>query len=340
MSPPFADMRTVQGAILSERLGYNPQYENPGDPWGRPMNYPMVWLFVAKTLSLEVELHFLLFVAAYVALFVVVLIWLLARYPSAWLLAACCSSATLLAVERGNNDIVIFVLLTIAFASRWGIVSSVGVLAACYLKLFPIAAACVLLRRPLLLLLTITFFLTYVAVSWSDVLGTLNGVPASAHLSYGTKSLAAICGYSIRWSVILAAHAALGVAVTVIFRSQFTSIFKGAREDVGFRLFLGGASIYVLTFAISSSWDYRLIFLILCIPWLADAQRSKRCSGFLIAILIAMCDYWLSPLGIVARVAVVTAKTAIFVVFFAILLTHVTELAHSLHLRRYLSRAK
>jgi hypothetical protein len=49
MYPPFADLRTVQGALTSIARGFDPQITNPGDPWSRPMNYPMVWIKIAKT---------------------------------------------------------------------------------------------------------------------------------------------------------------------------------------------------------------------------------------------------------------------------------------------------
>lgn len=50
MSPPFADLRTVQGALATLAEGGDPRIANPGDPWGRAFNYPPVWLAVARAL--------------------------------------------------------------------------------------------------------------------------------------------------------------------------------------------------------------------------------------------------------------------------------------------------
>ncbi|MBY0379068.1 MAG: hypothetical protein K2P99_01565, partial [Burkholderiales bacterium] len=38
--PVFGDMRVIQGSIDSYNAGFNPHIFNPGDPWGRLMNYP------------------------------------------------------------------------------------------------------------------------------------------------------------------------------------------------------------------------------------------------------------------------------------------------------------
>ena len=43
MYPYFADLRTITGGAESWALGYDPLVNNPGDPWGRLMNYPRVW---------------------------------------------------------------------------------------------------------------------------------------------------------------------------------------------------------------------------------------------------------------------------------------------------------
>jgi len=42
MKPIFADLRPLQGAALSIKEGFDPNYVNPGDPWGRAQNYPSI----------------------------------------------------------------------------------------------------------------------------------------------------------------------------------------------------------------------------------------------------------------------------------------------------------
>ena len=43
MSPPFADLRVITHGADSIARGLDPLVSNPGDPWGRPLNYPRIW---------------------------------------------------------------------------------------------------------------------------------------------------------------------------------------------------------------------------------------------------------------------------------------------------------
>ena len=40
----FFDTRNLTAALECRRLGFDPLVQNPCDPWGRPLNYPRVWL--------------------------------------------------------------------------------------------------------------------------------------------------------------------------------------------------------------------------------------------------------------------------------------------------------
>ena len=75
-------MRTVQGALYSLNEGFNPQINNPGDPWGRSMNYPSIWISISELFNLQIELHFKIFVSLMVLLFLGCCFLMLRQYPS------------------------------------------------------------------------------------------------------------------------------------------------------------------------------------------------------------------------------------------------------------------
>ena len=83
---------------------------------------------------------------------------------------------------------------------------------------------------------------------------------------------------------------------------------------------LVGAAIYVGTFILSSNWDYRLIFLIFCIPFLQ--QRPFPCARAVILVMLpamneTLLTYWF---GVTGLVVAQLAKTVIFAVLSAYLL--------------------
>ena len=42
--PAFGDMRTSTGINFSLACGFDPMLDNPGDPWGRAVEYPRIWI--------------------------------------------------------------------------------------------------------------------------------------------------------------------------------------------------------------------------------------------------------------------------------------------------------
>jgi hypothetical protein len=111
LEPYFADMRTVQGALSSIQQGFNPQLVNPGDPWGRPMNYPYVWVAISDFFSLDSEKNYLILIIFSVTTYLTICLNVLRKYPSIWLLLTIFSGSSMLAIERCNNDLIVFILL-------------------------------------------------------------------------------------------------------------------------------------------------------------------------------------------------------------------------------------
>src|SRR5262249_26337467 len=61
MSPPFADMRGIQGAVKSTDQGLNPLISNPNDPWHRSLNYPLIWVKIGQVVNLPDKSRFIEF---------------------------------------------------------------------------------------------------------------------------------------------------------------------------------------------------------------------------------------------------------------------------------------
>ena len=113
---------------------------------------------------------------------------------------------------------------------------------------------------------------------------------------------------------------AIGIATLALAYSFSKSNMVRQRQGTAFNLMLVGASIYVGTFMLSSNFDYRLIFLIFCIPFL-QTRPFPFARAVIVAVLVAMNDtlitHWLKLAG---HILVELAKISIFVVFGAYLL--------------------
>lgn len=318
MMPIFADMRVIQAATDLSRRGIDPQTHSLEPISAFPMNYPSIWIGIGEVLNLPVESHFLVVCALVLLSFVGVGCFLLYRFPSYGLLACLLSTATLLGMERGNCDLVVFCLVfafALAMPRNW---SLVPLLLAIALKLYPVfAIAGYLIGRRYRIFLFAVAAASVVFVLYRHELAGIRAVTlqgSSFVISYGFPSLADYFverRLSLWYFGLLAAiiGAATIFLTLILFRRPALALPEGQTFD----LFVAGASIYVGTFILSSNWDYRLIFLILCVPFLmAGSVRFGRLLAVL--IIIAMNELLLRRLGVAGLAAVWLSKIGLFVV--------------------------
>jgi hypothetical protein len=321
---PFLDMRSIQGAVTSAQQGFNPHVFNPNDPGGRVLTYPLIWVKIGKVLNLPDELRFLQFCTLMILCFVGINAYILYRFPSFGLLACLLSTATLLGIERGSTDLIMYSLVFVFALVLPKKLSPVPVLVATALKFYPVFSLVIFLikRQFLLLFLSLIAALAIFGYMWDELAIirqslSLEMEAGDASLTYGFMSSA---DYFSLQGLGLAILLCLAIFVTAFYLKKTKGLQRHQHEDeFETTLFLAGASIYVGTFIILSNYDFRLIFLIFCIPFLG--ARRFLFSGFLvIPIIVAMNDSIIhNLLGTTGRALMWFAKNGVFVVLSAYL---------------------
>jgi hypothetical protein len=333
MSPFFADLRTIQGAISTADSGLNPQTVNPGDPWARTMNYPLIWLEIGRFFRIQEPVNFLFFGSVIVGSALVALFVMLVRFKSVFLLLMLVSGSTLLALERGNNDLIVFALLTFVALSSSVLVQSLLVLATA-LKLYPIAAMFSLKARRNQLLVIIAFQIAMLIVLFPQLAYLRGGNTASGSLSFGFSSIGALVekftreylGLNLTSSHLTLVVAILSFATIFILHLKRVPPAVDALAVVGSdrrRLFLAGAGVYCASFTLSSNWDYRLIFLVLCYPFLMQLQSfvySKLLPAFILTSLNYLALASILP-DQVASLLVQASKLSTFILLMSLVTT-------------------
>ena len=313
----FLDMRFIQEAVISARQGFDPQVFNQ-------FNYPRIWLQIGETLNLPEEPNFILFSSLMVLSFITVCASVLYSFPSYGLLACALSTATLHGIERGNIDLIMFCLVFASVLLFPRIASPVPILIATALKLYPIFGLGLFLVKGQLRLLLASLIIVIATFlsNWHDLPTIQSLTPVGAYEAYGFPSLATY--FSARnlptWMFNgLALVICAAAAVVVVYLYKIRDIRRN--EGFEFDLFLVGGSIYVGTFIFSSNWDYRLMFLIFCVPFLQIA-RPWFARLLVIAIVIAMNEKVIHPLLGRAGFGMVSfAKIGLFVVLIGYLTT-------------------
>lgn len=303
MHPEFADARTVTGASVSLAQGLDPAVANPGDPWSRPFNYPRVWLGLARLgIDPDDTTAYAAAMLAALLLGLAALLPLANDLPTLMLLApAVCAPTTWFAIERGNNDLMMFGLISCAAfaARRRPRTANALVLSAAVLKLFPAFALANLLggsRRTALRVggIAAAGLAGYALWIRHDLVQIAAATEHKAAIEYGIATvplaLAARTGTPVATWMASAGALVVASAVGALWLRHRVRLVT-APSPHAFAAFLCGAAIYVGTFCLGRNFDYRLIFLILTVPQLGHWCRatngwSRRFLAGLIAVLL------------------------------------------------------
>lgn len=309
-TPAFIDLHVFAAAQTELAGGGDPYVSNPTDPQRRPFNYPRVWLTFMRFTATPNVIATIGVAFALAALTAVLAFW--GRLtPGEGIFGGLllCSPAVMLGVERGNTDLLIFALVALGLGVRGRIASVVWLLAAA-LKLFPVLAFGALLDRSWRawtrkVAVPLALFALYLIYTFHDLGFVLRNTGAGWVQSYGAKvpvaaAVQALRYYGLgaidfqRWALTatLIALGGLGAAVLIGWRlgpaPEPASVLPedhdapvastpALRLLTGFRI---GALIYVTTFLVGTSFDYRQCFLLLTVPqlflWVREPRGARR----------------------------------------------------------------
>jgi len=292
LSPHFSDARVITASAEAKALGFDPMVYNPLLPKGVVMDYPRIWQLLFH-LGID-QKDTIYFEVVFVSLFFLGIFLFVGEINQPIAVVLACgifSPSVLLAIERGSNDLVIFFLLALSLmVIRKSTAASAGVIAFAFLlKLFPVFAVAVFLkedRRRFFKFLTgsILFVGTYCILQRNEIRAVRAGVSTTDWDSYGivvnwlelerlihSPLLSQLVCYAVIGATIM-----LCVLLPVRPRESQDAVADQSHIDA-FRM---GASIYVGTYLLGSSFDYRLMFLLFTIPqltqWLSNSDSRLR----------------------------------------------------------------
>lgn len=313
LGPWFRDAYAMLAASDSARAGFNPYVVNPYDLIHERHIYTD-WWYVLGDLGLDRTDHMWLG-GVWVGLFWLAVLWVL---PLANLrqtlvtLAICASPPFWLIINRGNPDLLMFTLLTLAagFAlrdNRWGgRLALLPVLLAAGLKYYPLLGAVILLwpagslreRAVRLALATVTTagllwllrdaIVNYLSVGWL----------ARGQFVFGAAALPMKLGLDGAACVRLGLVAGLGLAVWAAWRTRDEPLSWDQRDKTGL-LFVLGATLLVGNFFLTVGFLYKIIFAVWLLPafftWAQGTGSHRRLARLWLGVLMLLV--WLVPLA-------------------------------------------
>ncbi len=296
----FLDSYAILASSDAVRAGLDPSQPNPLDVFQRQHSYSD-WWFLLGDLGFTRDDNFLIGGSWVLAFGATALAILRPRCYREAILGAAVSLAPpiVLAVNRANNDLVVFTvlaagLLCLREAKPWRLaLFGVALMLATGLKFYPIiAGGALLLVRPLKLM-RCAAALTWLAAgltlvsAWGDFKRAVFPAPTEV-FTFG----APIVFRDLGWTgarALLAGAGLLGLAAVVCVWRGWSLRLNDASADLRARLaFAAGAALLVGCFVAGISYSYRLVYMIFLVPWLwrqAASPAARWLGGLLLAAL-------------------------------------------------------
>jgi hypothetical protein len=285
--PIFYDLRLIAAGAESYSKGYDPAYNNPFDPEQRLFNYPRIWYLVFASginQNSTVILGILLALSFFVS--IGTLRGEIDKTTATIQTMIVFSPAVLLGIERGNVDILIFVLLAIAlFIKDYSkTLSLVVLLLSIALKIFPIFGIGYLLdgnRRSIkYIIIGILSTAAYMLFSLDDMRHIFSVTQKGVDVSYGvsvlpTKLSPYLGDYftTVKLLLFILAIVLIMISWCLALRNKDQILNLNSHHLSMFRL---AAAIYIGTFLLGNNWDYRLMFIIFAIPQIVVWAHEKH----------------------------------------------------------------
>jgi hypothetical protein len=336
MIPPHFDLRFYQYPAMAIEAGRNPLFATH-ESWaaGLPQNwqgmsrYYLPIFKLSHFLNFYKEIYFLIFANFIIINFIICIYKLIKlKKNSFWILILFFSGSTLLGIERTNNDLIIFCLLYWA-AVFPNILGTIFVLIATYIEFWPLVSVISFIKKKIkiLLLFSLVIFVVYF---YKFMLGETGLVVVNDWFSFGSKSTSVTLQ---RYSLININH--ISISFFLVLLSLLTFIKKINFLKLEFnkepnhfyeRLFLIGSSTFCGLYILQSNYDYKLILLILCVPYIS-LLKNKIDKYLLLLCMIISSNYNLfvsypftgKGLNIIIPVL---SKNIVFVMIFALLLKY------------------
>ena len=296
----FLDTDTVLSAVRCFNQGIDAYSTNPCDDLGRVYTYSPLWM--RALMPFPVDEKWIIPAGLAVDLAFLASLFLLPPMRS-WRMAAivtlgAVSSASIFAMERGNNDLVLFTLvcITAALAARSPALRYLGYSAALLaglLKYYPMAVMALAMReKPGRFFwvagasIAVTGF--FVAMVWSDLWKAFANIPEGSwwHDMFGSETLggglAQLNGWP-EWSEtaigVVLSLSAFAAAARIAGSERFEEALEGlSRREWDFLLV--GSLIAIGCFFTAQNIGYRAVHILLALPGLVVIGRGR---GLLIA---------------------------------------------------------
>ena len=316
----FLDTDTVMSAVRCLRRGVDVFVVNPCDVLGRVYDYSPLWLLLAKlpvTDAWTMPAGFVVDAAFLLSLLLLPVAR--GRAECCFILLGLLSPGVVFAVERGNNDLVLFVLAAIAatLACRTPALRLLGYAAALLaglLKYYPMLLMILATReRPArfwaVTAASVAVLLLFLAVMGHDLVRALRLIPVGPWFGdmFGSSTAAGGLAAMLGWSDPVRHMVQAAMTLAAWAAGLWIGLRRGIAEalarlsDAERMALLAGSALIIACFFTAQNIGYRVTHLLLVLPALTALWRLDRRRVWAWATGAAIALLWSQNWGSLPR---------------------------------------
>ncbi|MBM7038057.1 hypothetical protein [Vibrio ulleungensis] len=299
MTYPFGDIRNVTNYNSFIESGLDPRSDLFVNNEGQtipPFNYPSFWLTFPilnidnkDTIYFGVSFFILFAIGTYLTLKIRNRIDFLVYLPLLF------SPVVALLIERGNNDQVAFFFVSLfCYFNKNRIIQMIAYYFAFAVKFFPVVIIASLTEKVnlksikigLLIFLPVSL---YILTTYPEIIDLGKATPvSSSYYGYGWKTYSLTLSNHFNQNLLN-----LFSFISIAFLFLYFIRINPKKTYTNFSnheliMFTSGLLIYIATYIIGTSYDYRLVFLLLTIPTLLKLNNKVS----ILSIIIIVFLFW------------------------------------------------
>jgi hypothetical protein len=293
----FYDTRQFAMGAESYYQGYDPLIENPANDRGQRLTYPRIWHVLFPLVVDQSRTNIMGSIVVIIFFIGLGIFWFSTKFDNLTyfiLSVITLSPPVMLGIERANNELIIFFILSLAltvdYYSRIGGLSLF--LFASILKFQPVLGFIYLIKEEkrkfwILFLSALGLFALYMYWIKDDLHYVFTAISQGVSSSYGINVWWKAIGHRRYFNLPLSESTQMIfhvlsyiLAATIIIVTLYLSIRQKnnetCRQSRYIDAFRVGAAIYTGSFLLLTNNDYRLVFMIFTVPQLVDWMRNKE----------------------------------------------------------------
>ncbi len=292
-SNKFYDLRYLQyiagyidSVFLPSDILYN-AYKYHGSEM--VINYPRIWIIISHYSNIQSDTVLYSTYAIFFLLYSYIFLNFSKKFQSYFFCYLFICGSNLLLLERGNVDFIIIVLIFYTFLSKFKFLQYLGFLIVSCLKIYPAFSLLFFLKNKksvIYIVLLSLIFLIYLLIIKNDIKNISIVNPINGNSSYGFLSI--IINLEKYLNISLNYILFVSLNILLLLTMYFKFFIKKLNETnlSNSNIFLLGGGIFIFTFIINTHHDYRMMFLIFCVPLLLKLKNSfLKLFSLLILIL-------------------------------------------------------